>query len=202
MNWIVSHSPNYPKLHQIKKDVINNIFEKIFDSKSLDENQKINLWNSEVDNVIKNVIGGINCNISWPPCSIDDSHEMVKNEVLPPSSWNSDNQRNEILSSLTNLKIVNKLNNKEISPKRHIIQAITKLEPFWWTMAEVATTTDLFVDSSLSDASTFPTFTDSSLHHQHQISDKEESVSSRSTVQLIEFDQLVNDISDDFEKTL
>ena len=138
MDWMVSHSPNYPKLHKIKKEVINTIFEKIFDSKLLDGNVKIDLWNFEIDNVIKNVIGGINSNISWPPCSFNDAHELVKNEILPPSSWNSDNKKNEILSSLRNLKIEKKKDGddeKNSNPKRHIIQVIRRLDPFWWTMA-------------------------------------------------------------------
>ena len=202
MEWMILNSPNYPKLYKVRTDVINNIFEKIFDSKLLKEEQKTTLWNGEIDNVIKNVIGGINGNISWPPCSIDDHHELVKKEVLPPSNWNDDNVRKEILQSLTDLKIKDDEDMKQNDdPKRYILRGIRELKKdktYWWTMANVVTSRDLFETDCSISGSTFATFADSSFNN----SINNDSISSKSNNDLMEFDKLVEGVSQDFETTL
>merc|ERR1719356_2178521 len=113
---------------------LKSVFERIFDSKVLDEEQRISRWNIEIDRISQTVIGGI-CNISWPPCSVEDSHPLVVNGVIAPSVWNRKSTKQRIADSLQRLKITERVH--YINPKQHIIRGIGALDTCWWTMGDV-----------------------------------------------------------------
>jgi len=191
MEWLVAHSPKYPKIYKAKSDIVREVFEKIFDHKLLGDAAKIDLWNSEMDNIVKNVVNGMNGRVSWPPCSIDDKHQLVVNHVVPPSHWNTESAQKKFLASLQKLKIDAE---NQSHPKKHIIQSLSALDDHWWTTNPIKSTREFICDLS--------SYSNSDASNYHCAVSDNASVSSRSTVQLMEFEQLLADISGDFDKTL
>ncbi len=101
MNWMVNYSGKWPKLYKVNSNIINYVFEKIFDSKPglVTREQKIEFWNCEINKISEYVSNGINVNVSWPPCCFDNRHSLVINNVLPMSNWNSKNYSQQLIKN-------------------------------------------------------------------------------------------------------
>ena len=201
MDWMVAHSPPYPVVHRLKPDTfLKAVFERIFDSKALDDEQRISRWNVEVDRVSRAVLGGI-CNISWPPCSVDDRHPLVVNGVIAPSFWNNKATKQRIGDSLERLRITEQ--DQGLNPKQHIIRGIAALDGCWWTMGDVEKAAEqMAAESVASDLWDFDPLANHGLSDVLTPQSVRTVSSNRSTAHLAEFEQLVNDISCDFDSTL
>jgi len=160
-----------------------------------------------VDRVGRAVMGGI-CNVSWPPCSVDDGHPLVVNGVIAPSFWNHKSTKERIGAALNRLRIAER--EEYLNPKEHIIRGIAALDDgCWWTMGNVEEEApseeeeeQMTVDSAASGSWDFDPLANHGLSDVLTPQSVRTVSSNRSTAHLAEFEQLVNDISCDFDSTL
>merc|ERR1712176_1020286 len=90
-----------------------------------------------------------------------------------------------------------------LNPKQHIIRGIAALDGCWWTMGDVEKAAErMAAESVASDLWDFDPLANHGLSDVLTPQSVRTVSSNRSTAHLAEFEQLVNDISCDFDSTL